>query len=1011
MLQRICLVVGLLLTARLATAEETPIISAVEVEGESKEETGRLARILGLEPGKRWDEAAKKRVADDLSQHLGYRLLSVDLDGTRLRLRVERIKIVRFVDIRGNWPYYFEDEIRARLRVRSGSELPTDGERPAFLREEAEKLRSFLERDGFFGTTVTIEDKPHSRPDWIDLTVRIALGKWYPLGQAVAIGPSAITNAELTSAFDHCCLWGGRFSLARLREDARKAEEKLRARGYPAARVTAEFDPERDIDQRRHRVILPVKVTERRKVDVQFIGNRAIPDKELEEQLTLFADGAYDDIELTQSARALQKYYQQRGFFEARVTWERRRQGPTLDQVSFLVVEGPELRVRSVEVVNENGKAARFSAEELKEQAGLATRAFPRLGLIGLGDGGYVTTLQLQQDADRIAEFYRLHGFATVKVRAEVARDPSSFGALGAIGAEAAGSVEGQRDLYVRFYVDEGPQQVVGSIDVKFIGPHDKSESDIRAVLQLKPGAPVSPQALDADQRRVQALYRNTAHAYFRVGFEGKLAKDQVQVSISVEEGPAVKFGDIIIRGNFKTRARVILADLPWKPGDPFSIEKLEAGERSLQTHLIFSSARVLAMTAASDDRTWFRDPVPVIVRVEERYMELAGRINGALLGIATDRLPNYVYVALGWRWDNVLGFGSQLELRGDFGFSTQSYGFSARYSDPRVFGPRWSFDLSLYTRAEVTYRFGATTTYGASVGLSTIITPRLRAYVRYDDYLVTLPVPLFRSNGPLDQSAVTDNSHIAKFTLGLIWDRRVGEDGLPSPLAPTKGWLLQAAMSYAFPPSADNGFINLFSSNPGTQFVMLSGQAMGIAPFKLGRGKFTFIANLRVDNGFPIGSPALPLVERLFGGGDTATRGYDTDFLRNEVITASAGPLPNGVAFRVVPQGGNLRILSTMEVQFPIAKSFLGLGAWAGAIFWDLGAIANGFDSLRGEDFKNSIGISLLRVLTGVGPLSLEYAYPLNQGLAEERWKTSPWYSHYPGRIHFTWGIPLSRL
>ena len=48
---------------------------------------------------------------------------------------------------------------------------------------------------------------------------------------------------------------------------------------------------------------------------------------------------------------------------------------------------------------------------------------------------------------------------------------------------------------------------------------------------------------------------------------------------------------------------------------------------------------------------------------------------------------------------------------------------------------------------------------------------------------------------------------------------------------------------------------------------------------------------------------------------------------------------------------------------------------------------------------------------MTPVGPLSIEYAYPLDQTLAEERWKTAPWYSHFPGRIHFNWGIPLSRL
>jgi outer membrane protein assembly factor BamA len=113
-----------------------------------------------------------------------------------------------------------------------------------------------------------------------------------------------------------------------------------------------------------------------------------------------------------------------------------------------------------------------------------------------------------------------------------------------------------------------------------------------------------------------------------------------------------------------------------------------------------------------------------------------------------------------------------------------------------------------------------------------------------------------------------------------------------------------------------------------------------------------------------------------------------------------------------VVPQGGNVRVLSTLEFQFPIAKTFFGIGfRWVGALFWDMGAIIDSPELVRGSDFKHSLGISLLRILTPVGPLSLEYAIPLTQSFAEERWKSNPWYSHFPGKIHFNWGIPLSRL
>jgi outer membrane protein assembly factor BamA len=197
------------------------------------------------------------------------------------------------------------------------------------------------------------------------------------------------------------------------------------------------------------------------------------------------------------------------------------------------------------------------------------------------------------------------------------------------------------------------------------------------------------------------------------------------------------------------------------------------------------------------------------------------------------------------------------------------------------------------------------------------------------------------------------------------------------------------------------------------TQYLVFDGQALGILPFKLRGVEFSLLGNLRYSHGIPLGGQsALPLTERFYAGGDTTTRGYDPDTLKAEIIYSNPSPLGGASGFRVVPEGGNIRFLNTVELQFPIAKSFLGLPlSWSGAVFWDMGAIVNGLDQVHWQDFRHSIGISVLRLLTPVGPLSVEYAYPLTQTLAEERWKTTPWYTHFPGRIHFNWGIPLSRL
>src|SRR4029079_9066622 len=154
----------------------------------------------------------------------------------------------------------------------------------------------------------------------------------------------------------------------------------LKCRGTPAARVLRDFDEKRDADPERRRISLPMKVSERRRVEIKFVGNRDMAEHDLRDQLTIFTTGAYDEIELEESARSIQRYYQQHGYFEARVSFRRRRidaspkpgsdappkQRVDVEEVTFLVEEGPELRVRDVEVVADGPeRELSFSSDDL----------------------------------------------------------------------------------------------------------------------------------------------------------------------------------------------------------------------------------------------------------------------------------------------------------------------------------------------------------------------------------------------------------------------------------------------------------------------------------------------------------------------------------------------------------------------------------------------------------------------------------------------------------------------
>ena len=278
-----------------------------------------------------------------------------------------------------------------------------------------------------------------------------------------------------------------------------------------------------------------------------------------------------------------------------------------------------------------------------------------------------------------------------------MARDPAAFDALGAFGAEVTGA-GGSHDLYVRFFVDEGRREIVDHVELAFVGSHVKSELDVYKAVQLGAGHEYTAAAVDEDGQRILSLYKSSGRPFVtvdRTSSSWNAAHDRVVLRYVITEGPEVRFGEILIRGNFKTHGATIRRDLPFKPGDLYDITKLEAAERNLQTHLIFNSARVQAPVQPG------RSVAPVLVIVQERYLEAYGSLTFAV-GAASDRLPDYVYVQATYLWSNFLGFGSQLELRGDFAFLAALLGnpitmgaYAALHRPARRSGPGWRYDLS----------------------------------------------------------------------------------------------------------------------------------------------------------------------------------------------------------------------------------------------------------------------------------------------------------------------------
>ena|GEM_PF-7133367 len=390
-------------------------------------------------------------------------------------VKLSRYLVIRRIYLRGNWPL-FEAEVLKHVSFRPGQRLPRGKALALAVTRQRKRMKRFLAREGYFrGNMVVSPSKPDPKGR-VDLEIRLFKGKSFKVGTVSVVHrwppanlltksntvkwKAALSDAEIAKIFRH------RLGLIRLAFDTEKFkedEENLTKRyhelGYPGVRVKATYKVDHDLPS--HKAVqISVRISERKQISVRYRGNRSITESDLNEKLTLAGEGAYDSYELAQSAKQLRNLYQSRGFVQAQVRFTR-KVGTFKDRITFHVNEGPRLRIKAVEFVGNKAISDKDLSGVVK------TKPFPWLGYFSLGEGGYVTDLQLKQDVERIRVFYYSLGYNRTKVLAELAPARIYFGKPMALAPAISAGRANKGRSYVRFTVDEGPRRIVDEVVIQ----------------------------------------------------------------------------------------------------------------------------------------------------------------------------------------------------------------------------------------------------------------------------------------------------------------------------------------------------------------------------------------------------------------------------------------------------------------------------------------------------------------------------------------------------------------
>ncbi|MEZ6188812.1 MAG: outer membrane protein assembly factor BamA [Planctomycetota bacterium] len=653
----------------------------------------------------------------------------------------------------------------------------------------------------------------------------------------------------------------------------------------------------------------------------------ALGEEELNRMLQTRAGSYYDPLGVERDLRTLSAALLARGYLFATVD-HRVQPMPRGVSLELLVRPGPQVYVRELRVEG----AETLDLDELigaPPPDGLETEE--RFGLGVVADGVF-SPAALARDLERIRRFYRSHGFLDV----EVYEGPREFSLDGAA-----------LTLVVR--VSEGPRYTVG--DIGFEGVRAFELLSLRQRVSLLPGEPFDGAALQESVRRLRHLYGQKAyvHAVVEPLLDYDPANHIMHLTFRVDEGQQVRVEGVDIEGNARTQDAVIRRELSVFPGAYFDADELEASLARLFRLRYFSDVRIDLRPGSAPDQE------RLVLQVEE------ARTGAILLGGGYSTTTGaFGSVTLQWRnfdlfklpdtFSDLLegnafnGAGQTLSIQLQPGRERSAY--SIEFIEP------WLFDASLELSLRGSLRDRIREDWieqrrTGLVGLRYRFTQRLSLGVgrRFE----RVHVGEVEADALPEVIAESGTNYVTSTRLSLEFDG-VRFDRSFTPV----GGLSSAAYyevtdrlggDYRFHRAGAQvrGHLTLFGW-PGTKPWVLSA--------------FSQLDWQRSLDGDPI-----PIFERFFAGGPGSLRGFEF---------RTVGP-----QLRNKPRGGDVRVLGSLELSFPLFLDYL-----RGVVFVDAGTVTADLNDLELDLVRVSAGAGLRLSVPGVfpAPVALDFGFPLRK-------------------------------
>ena len=654
--------------------------------------------------------------------------------------------------------------------------------------------------------------------------------------------------------------------------------------------------------------ILQFKVKEKPIVSkIIFEGNDEVSSDDLREQVKTREFNILDVNTVKSDVAKVQDFYEEKGFFLANVDYELVPNSLGGVDLKFMVREFDKVRVKRIMFLGNN----EIEDDELK--GFMQTREESLFS--PLSGSGNFKEFNFKNDVERLKYLYKTRGYLQVN-----------------IGNPSITVSEDKKWIFITIKVNEGPKFSINNIF--YNGELLFTESEMREKTQLKSGDTYSEETLRQDIQALTEMYQDKGYAFANVlrTLQMVPGENKVDINYSFEKGEIAYFGKIIVKGNTKTRDKVVRRELRIHEGMMYSGSLLRKSKENVVRLGFFEPASVVFNTVSPKGSN---NVLNVEISVKERQ---TGQISvGAGYSTATKG-----FFQASVSQNNFRGLGQNLNLTVSLAEQQKTYNLG--FTEPYFLDTKWTAGGDIYRTQSGLISSFSSEKYGGDVRVGYPIFEYTRLFMTLRHEVTDIQNV---RNPTVDEDI--ENGTAATVQMSLRMDKR------NNIFEPSDGHFGSATIEYA-------GFYG------DQKWLKASLEGRFYEPVYK---ELVFRSRLRAEQLMKTSTRELPRTEKFQLGGARNMRGYDfedigpKELLEDEISGEE----------RLFNIGGQFSILTTLELEHPLIKE-AGL-KWV--VFYDAG---NVYENSFGEDgnitLRQDYGFGF-RWFSPIGVLRFEFGYPID--------------------------------